>query len=125
MDAEDADTTDDSADMDAEDADTTDDSADMDAEDADATDDSADMGAEDADTMDAMDDVASNCTVSVIYNDTRLRAGPSLIDSVLTYLAAGTVLNQVAMSADGMWFEVEHAEGQNAYIHSSVVTSSC
>lgn len=74
-----------------------------------------------------MDDGMMGCTVTVIDDGTRYRRGPSRDEGALGMLAAGTTLKRVGVSAsaDGVWFEVEYAEGQTAFVHNSVVNSNC
>lgn len=77
-------------------------------------------------SAEGMDDMMG-CTVTVIDDGTRYRVGPSRDNGALGLLAAGTTLKRVGVSAseDGVWFEVEYAEGQSAFVHNSVVTSNC
>lgn len=86
----------------------------------------ADMDKE-MDTPEEMDDGMMGCTVTVIDDGTRYRVGPSRDDGALGLLAAGTTLKRVGVSAsaDGVWFEVEYAEGSTAFVHNSVVNSNC
>ena len=86
----------------------------------------ADMDQEMAESAEGMDDMMG-CTVTVIDDGTRYRVGPSRDNGALGLLAAGTTLKRVGVSAseDGVWFEVEYAEGQSAFVHNSVVTSDC
>ena len=86
----------------------------------------ADMDQETAESAVGMDDTM-DCTVTVIDDGTRYRVGPSRDNGTLGLLAAGTTLKRVGVSAseDGVWFEVEYAEGQKAFVHNSVVTSDC
>ncbi|MCE2468178.1 MAG: SH3 domain-containing protein [Caldilineaceae bacterium] len=74
-----------------------------------------------------MDDGMMGCTVTVIEDGTRYRRGPSRDEGALGMLAAGTTLKRVGVSAsaDGVWFEVEYAEGLTAFVHNSVVNSNC
>lgn len=74
-----------------------------------------------------MDDGMMGCTVTVIDDGTRYRRGPSRDEGALGLLAAGTTLKRVGVSAsaDGVWFEVEYAEGLTAFVHNSVVHSNC
>lgn len=91
----------------------------------------ADMDKEmDADmsmSEEGMDDGMMGCTVTVIDDGTRYRSGPSRDEGALGMLAAGTTLKRVGVSAsaDGVWFEVEYPEGRTAFVHNSVVNSSC
>ena len=74
-----------------------------------------------------MDDGMMGCTVTVIEDGTRYRRGPSRDEGALGMLAAGTTLKRVGVSAsaDGVWFEVEYAEGLTAFVHNSVMNSNC
>ncbi len=74
-----------------------------------------------------MDDSMMGCTVTVIEDGTRYRRGPSRDEGALGMLAAGTTLKRIGVSAsaDGVWFEVEDAEGLTAFVHNSVVNSNC
>ena len=74
-----------------------------------------------------MDDGMMGCDVTVINDGTRYRRGPSRDEGTLGLLAAGTTLKRVGVSAsaDGVWFEVEYAEGLTAFVHNSVVNSNC
>ena len=90
----------------------------------------ADMKEMDADmsmSEEGMDDGMMGCTVTVIDDGTRYRRGPSRDEDALGMLAAGTTLKRVGVSAsaDGVWFEVEYAEGRTAFVHNSVVNLSC
>ncbi len=87
----------------------------------------ADMDQEMDAPEEGMDDGMMGCTVTVIDDGTRYRRGPSRDEGALGLLAAGTTLKRVGVSAsaDGVWFEVEYAEGLTAFVHNSVVNSNC
>ena len=87
----------------------------------------ADMDKEMDAPEEEMDDDMMGCTVTVIDDGTRYRRGPSRDEGALGLLAAGTTLKRVGVSAsaDGVWFEVEYAEGLTAFVHNSVVNSNC
>lgn len=91
----------------------------------------ADMDKEmDADmsmSEEGMDDGMMGCTVTIIDDGTRYRRGPSRDEDALGMLAASTTLKRIGVSAsaDGVWFEVEYAEGLTAFVHNSVVNANC
>ncbi|OEH55547.1 N-acetylmuramoyl-L-alanine amidase [Oceanobacillus sp. E9] len=60
-------------------------------------------------------------SVETVYNNTHLRSGPSVNDSIIDYVDQGTTLN-IVQSEDG-WLEVEYEES-TAFVHRDFITDT-